>query len=236
MRFLSARQAWHDAYLSDITGIDYAELAAGAGVQFSARGADNRILDHVEKGYIQAAVHALRQSDYIAYCWGMIAYAPDGWSTMGEHAALHGYLRTQFFASKPGEGERYAHLWEHQLKQLARVAVMDAAAADSRGGDTEEVAKARRGHSYADLGALIGVTAQQYESTWRRHYSFFFEECQGLPERALPAVAAVVNTWKEKFGVAYPDPEPPVQPVADVWIKKRLRRLVLRDKLRALVR
>ncbi|HMW73157.1 MAG TPA: hypothetical protein PKD17_15120, partial [Cellvibrionaceae bacterium] len=126
MRFLCARQAWHDAFMTDLAAPDFATQAANVGVQKTARGANNAIVDHCERGFIIAAVHRLREADYIAYCWGMIAYAPQGTASFAEFAAMHGFMRDAFFEWLPAESEvrklRYNPIFERRLKLLAKVA------------------------------------------------------------------------------------------------------------------
>ena len=165
MRFLCARQAWHDAFMTDTAAPDFATQAANAGLQRTARGADNKIIDHCERGYIQHAIAVLRERDYTAYCWGMIAYAPQGTATVSEFAAMHGWLRTKFFERlAPGSEmakNRYNPDFERLLKTLAKIAVIDAGAEDARQGQEKELLKVHR-RLTSDLAEAAGVRHMEY--------------------------------------------------------------------------
>jgi len=197
MQFICARQAWHDAFMTDLAAPDFATQAAGVGVQFSARGANNRIVEHCERGYIIAAVHAVRAADFVAYCWGMIAYAPPETATVTEYAAVIGDLRAQFFASKPGGGERYKPEWEQRLKKLARIAIEDCA------GDDTRKSKPERRRPLSDVGRVISVSAEDYKNRWAAHYEFFYEACRDYRRRALGLVAAEVKKRADAEAVVY---------------------------------
>lgn len=201
MRFLCARQAWHDAFMTDTAAPDFATQAANAGLQRTARGADSKIIDHCERGYIQHAIAVLRESDYTAYCWGMIAYAPQGTATMGEFAAMHGWLRTKFFERlAPGSEmakNRYNPEFERLLKTLAKIAVIDAGAEDARQGQEKELLKVHR-RLTSDLAEAAGVRHMEYMAKWHKWYKFFKRTCgDELPKRALGVVAQEVNKRRE---------------------------------------
>lgn len=206
MRFLCARQAWHDAFMTDTAAPDFATQAANAGLQRTARGADNKIIDHCERGYIQHAIAVLRERDYTAYCWGMIAYAPQGTATMGEFAAMHGWLRTKFFERLvPGSEmakNRYNPDFERLIKTLAKIAVIDAGAEDARQGQEKELLKVHR-RLTSDLAEVAGVRHMEYMAKWHKWYKFFKRTCgDELPKRALGPVAREVNKRKGKLDFA----------------------------------
>lgn len=195
MKFLCARQCWHDAFMTDTAAPDFATQAAGVGVQFTSRGADNRILDHVERGYIQHAIAELKQRDYTAYCWGMIAYAPAGTATVSEYAALAGELRAGFWAAVKTEAlkkERYKPDFEGPLMRVIRLAITESSIMDAQQGPGP-------GYRQAEIAAALGLPLDAYRSRWARRYRAFIAHClDTYPARALPAVAAVVA----KFEVA----------------------------------
>jgi len=199
MRFLCARQAWHDAFFIDYGSRDYAEMAASVGVQKSARGNDGKILDACERGLIQHAVQLLRERDAIAYAWGMRAYAPDGWSTISEKAALVNWVRAEFFKENPDLASWKDDAARHgKLMVLARIALHDCANEDARGGDSEEVLKAHR-RSHEALAQAIGVCTKTYKQTWDRVNLSLRGIYGRLPARALPCVAGVVAGYSQKL-------------------------------------
>lgn len=219
MPLLCARQAWHDAFDTDLAAPDFATQAAGVGVQFSARGADNKIVDHCERGFIQQAIAILRERDVVAHAWGMIAYATQGVATMGDFSVMFGHLRTAFFSRLPPESEllklRYNPEFERILKLLIKIAVIDAGAEDARRGQKDIIKVFRR--LTADLAQLISVDHGEYQGKtpekfcmffsgiedhteytgkWHKWYKFFKSACDDLPRRALGIVAAEVNKRK----------------------------------------
>jgi hypothetical protein len=127
MRFICARQAWHDAFMTDLAAPDFATQAAGVGVQFSARGADNKIVDHCERALIQQAIAILRERDVVAHAWGMIAYAPQGVATMGDFSVMFGHLRTAFFSRLPLDSEllKLRHNPEYSRLPMQQKCVMN---------------------------------------------------------------------------------------------------------------
>jgi hypothetical protein len=52
---INVRKAWHDAFDPNVQSIDMRDVLNEFGVQYTAKGADNRIIDHAEKGIIQHA-------------------------------------------------------------------------------------------------------------------------------------------------------------------------------------
>lgn len=190
MKMTSARHAWHWAFSDDQRSIDFRDVMDEWGVQFTARGADNRIMDHVEKGMIQQVVALLRERDPVSWAWGMIAYAPPGTAHGFERSILCSWLRDRFYTHSDHEEFRVFRgtLNDVKVRQLALIAALDIA--------HEDVTGCRRRRKYADLARAISVPggAEQYERDWHRHYVFFRGLCKTLPERALPQVANVL--WR----------------------------------------
>jgi hypothetical protein len=196
MVFLCARQAWHDAFASKYKSSSYT-LTTTSGVRDVGMG----VVDSCERGFVISAVHKLRDKDYLAYCWGMAAYAPANTVTLNEMAAMYGFMRSAFFdAQKKTKGrEKYSPLFEHRLKLLCRLALMDAGLEDARqglDGDTLKVARRMKG----DIASLLGLTLEQYKATgWHEHYIDLKKILTAsLPERALAPVAAVVAKQKQR--------------------------------------
>jgi hypothetical protein len=190
MKMISARHAWHWAFLDDQRSIDFRDVLNEWGVQFTARGADNRIMDHVEKGMIQQAVALLKERDQVAWAWGMVAYAPPGTAHGFERAVIGQWLRDCFYAhADHAEFAGYRHtVNDVKLRTLALIAALDVA--------HEDVTGHRRRRKYADLARAISVPggAEEYQRDWHRHYVFFRDLVKTLPERALPPVATLV--WR----------------------------------------
>lgn len=185
MKMTSARHAWHWAFSDDIRGMDFREIMDEWGVQFSSRGADNRIMDHVEKGLIQVAIHNLKLTDPVLWAWGMIAYAPPGTAHGFERSIMLGWLREQFhFVTE----NKYRHTpAEIKILSLARIAYQDIA--------HEDVTGERRRRKYSDLARAITIASpDEYQRDWHKHYVFFRDLCKTLPERALPPVSTVL--WR----------------------------------------
>lgn len=199
MRFLCARQAWHDAFFIDYGSRDYAEMAASVGIQKSARGSDGKIMDACERGMIQHAVQLLKERDPIAHAWGMRAYAPDGWSTISEQAALVNWARVEFFKENPDLAGWKDDASRHgKLMVLARIALHHCANEDARGGDSEAVQKSHR-RSNESLAQAIGVCGKTYKQTWERVDLSLRRIYGQLPGRALPCVAGVVAVYGQKL-------------------------------------
>lgn len=199
MRFLCARQAWHDAFVIDYGSQDYAEMAASAGVQKSARGNDGRVIDSCERGLIQHAVQVLKERDAIAYAWGMRAYAPEGWFTMSEQAALLNWARMEFFKENPDlVGWKDDAVRHGKLMILAKIALHDCANEDARGGDSETVQKAHR-RSNESMAQAIGVCGKTFKERYERVDLSLRRIYGQLPARALPCVAGVVAAYGQKL-------------------------------------
>lgn len=190
MKMISARHAWHWAFLDDQRSIDFRDVLNEWGVQFTARGADNRIMDHVEKGMIQQAVALLRERDQVAWAWGMVAYAPPGTAHGFERSILCQWLREHFYAHADHvEFAGYRHtVNDVKLRTLALIAALDVA--------HEDVTGHRRRRKYADLAKAASIAGghAEYQRDWHRHYVFFRDLVKDLPGRALPPIATVV--WR----------------------------------------
>lgn len=191
MRFLTARQIWHDAFLQDVSGIDYCALITGHGVEYTARGADNKIVDHCERGLAQHEIAKLRQRDFIAWAWGMVAYAPPGSANESHFAALHGELRAHFYAHlKPGHeflALKYVPKFERQLKILCLAAIESAADTDCG----RPVRRSREG-----MADLLGLGLEDYNSRYYHRYKALKNFCEDLAPRALGAVAPLVDRFR----------------------------------------
>ncbi len=185
MRFHHARQVIHDAFMSDVTSIDASDGIVNFGVQFSARGATNRIMDHCEKGIIQQALAVQKITDKTAWAWNMFAYAPPGVCAGFERSHLLGWMHERHKKHQRGD-----LLLTSALSNLARVAMQDVAREDRTG------KRWRRRH--AELCVVVGVDVDDYLEHWHRHYIQFRGYLQSLPERSLPPIAGVVSLMNAK--------------------------------------
>lgn len=177
MKFHSARQVIHDAFLPGAGPVDISEIR----VQFSSKGSDNKTMDHCEKGLIQQALQVQKVRDPIAWAWNMYAYTPPGTQHGFERSKILQWLATLF--RDYGHGNPFLDP-TGSVMQLARVAMADIA--------YEDVTRQRKRRKYVDLGRMLAMDAETYEKQWHRHYVFFRGLCQRLPERSLPPIANII--------------------------------------------
>lgn len=179
MKFITARQVIHDAFTADITGIDIKAMYEEGGIQFTAKGADNKIMDHAEKGIIQQALAVQRHNDPVAWAWNMIAYSPAGTARSQERNLLQSYLLHLHILRHPD-----CSIPQLMLGMLARMAWEDIR--------HEDTTRERKRRKYEHMGRLFKVSAEEYEKSWHKHYVAFRGYCQALPERSLPPIADVI--------------------------------------------
>lgn len=179
MRFYTARQVIHDAFMPDITCIDTSAMMIEFGIQHTAKGAGNKIMDHCEKGIIQQALAVQKVKDRLGWAWNMFAYTPPGTGQGFERSTLLEWLARRHIEKKAGNP-----FLEPRLMNLARIAMHDIAQEDRVG--------KRRRRKYRELAMTVGVSAEEYERDWHPHYIRFRGYLQALPERSLPPIAAVV--------------------------------------------
>lgn len=182
MKFVTARQVIHDAFVSDITGIDIKAMYEEGGIQFTAKGADNKIMDHAEKGIIQQALAVQKITDPLSWAWNMFAYSPPGTAGSEVRQILH-----ECFLLRRGD---YVGIPVVMMGMLARMAMYDVA--------HEEVTGHRKRRKYADMAKLFKVPEEVYQKEWHKHYVAFRGYCQGLPEKSLPPIADVIWLMVDK--------------------------------------
>lgn len=184
-RAISARQAIHDAFLSDHRAIDYEALANGSGVQFTARGADNCIMDHCDKGKVQHVLYKLQQRRLVAWAWAMLAYAPqDAISLKTAQCILIPYLfiNMRNRAFNPHEFDFFRKLCERAIHD---------ACIDARVGR-------RQKHDRKALAALCKCSPEDYETTWRFQYYRLKDMLIDLDGVALPPVGNLIWACVDK--------------------------------------
>lgn len=182
---MSARAAWHEAFVSGIRAIDYVELANGAGVQFTAKGSDNCTMDHCDKGKIQQAVSNLKAKHREAWAWGMWAYAPDG----AENTSTLVNILFQF-AMQSVSSEAFNAFTSMEAGKLSRIALEHAR--------IEAHTDERLRHDHGEMSVLLRVDRKIYEQRWMPLFFRMKDTLRDLDAIALPPIARVVGTLVHK--------------------------------------
>lgn len=176
---IGARFAWHEAFSSDVSGIDIREIANSSGVQFSAKGGDGKTMDHCDKGKIQQIVHTIKHQNKSAWAWGMLAYAPEG----SENISLLRNILLDF-AFKAVQSEKFNPFLVSQCGSLAFIAIADA------------TIEARTGSRYRrkrdDMAKLLKCSVDDYLKKWSPIFFKMKDALKDLDAIALPPVADVV--------------------------------------------
>ncbi|WP_444942729.1 hypothetical protein ACJJIK_10760 [Microbulbifer sp. ZKSA006] len=145
------------------------------------KGSGSRVMDACEKGLIQSVVARLRDSDPLAYCWGMAAYAPPA-KRFKERAALLQYLMSEF--DKWGEPHP-----REKVSQLALFCIGACALRDVNG----------RSIDLAQARSILGCDKKRWDREWKSLWQRLQRRLDALPARALGPVAEVVEVYKEKM-------------------------------------
>jgi hypothetical protein len=176
---IGARFAWHEAFNSDVSGIDIREIANSSGVQFSAKGGDGKTMDHCDKGKIQQVVNTIKHQNKSAWAWGMLAYAPEGSENI---SVLRNILLE--FAFKAVQSEKLNPFMTPQCGHLAFIAIADS------------TIEARTGKRYrrlrADMAQLCRCSVDDYLKKWSPTFFKMKDALKDLDAIALPPVADVV--------------------------------------------
>lgn len=215
---MSARAAWHEAFVSGIRAIDYVELANGAGVQFTAKSSDNCTMDHCDKGKIQQAIYKIKLENKVAWAWGMFAYAPDG--AENKNTLMNTLIPFCFNAVKTEEFNPYLL---PLFGAVAICAIHDAAIEDCTGQRVRRraadmaallwggpiMAACNEGKTQGvrrcilnckNCRALMAEKTKAYEKTIRPKFFIMKDTLKGLSAIALPPVASVVWALVDKAG------------------------------------
>jgi hypothetical protein len=176
---IGARFAWHEAFSSDISGIDIREIANSSGVQFSAKGGDGKTMDHCDKGKIQQIIHTIKHQNKSAWAWGMLAYAPDG----SENISL---LRSVLIdhAFKAVQSDKLNPYMTRECGHLAFIAIADASI-EARTG-------VRHRRKRAEMAALLRCSVDDYLKKWSPVFFRMKDSLKDLDAVALPPVADVI--------------------------------------------
>ncbi|WP_444901229.1 hypothetical protein ACJJIG_16140 [Microbulbifer sp. SSSA007] len=140
------------------------------------KGSSGRIMDACEKGLVQHAIAKLRETDELAYCWGMAAYAPPG-NRYKERAYLLSYMMAHFRTWD----ESHAPL---KAGQLALFCIHSFALRDVTGRRID-LRQARR---------LVKCDKDEWHREWRRIWVRFERLLDSLPVRALQPLSFLVRS------------------------------------------
>jgi len=179
MQFKSLRQMIHDAFMTDVKAIDIKALYEEGGIQFTAKGADGKIMDHVQKGYVQHALALQREQDPLSWAWNMFAYSPVGTAGSRERNILSSHALVSFASKHPDCPVPVA-----KIGMLARIAMHDIS--------VEDVTGHRKRRKYEDLGRLFGISGELWQKEWHGHYVYFRGLFQALPAKSLPGLGGVI--------------------------------------------
>lgn len=182
---VSAAWVWHEAFNTGVTSIDYREVLNTFGVQFSAKGGDNKTMDHCEKGIIQQAIEKLKHENHVAWAWGMHAYAPDGSANkILLTSVLFGYIMGWMPDNTKIGGDQFI------LGSLAWIAIQDA--------KTESHTSDRVKRKAVDMAQLVKVSQDDYEKVWRWRFFLMKDHLKDLSGQALPPIANVIWAMVDK--------------------------------------
>lgn len=177
MNFISARQAWHDAY----TIFDKSPGMNKVRVDFGQKDADWKIVDGCEAGKVQAVVGKLKP---ILRSWGMYAYTPR--FTAQDEKRILNHVHAQY--------ARKYHL-PTSRDGMARMLILESAALKDKAYNERN---GGRLWSQADLAREIGIIPPNYSRDWAHIYERMLRILDDLPPRALGPVYQLVSEMRER--------------------------------------
>ncbi len=176
---MSARQAWHDAFVSGVGSIDTREVLNTLGVQFTAKGGGSCTMEHCDKGKIQQAIHNLRMKSLLAWAWGMYAYAPDGTENVN---LLKGILFPH--AMRAVTNDAFNPFLFAICGDIVELALNDA--------KVEANTDKRLLRRSADMSEALCCSEDEYIARWRPIFFIMKDSLRELSAVALPPIAQVV--------------------------------------------
>lgn len=179
---ISARQAWHEAFMTGVSAMDPKEAINNFNVQFSSKGSDNCTMDHCDKGKIQQVIYKLQIQKPLAWAWGMHAYSPTG--TINQSIltnALFPYVMNSISTDK------FNPFQHPEAGILAFVAIQDSAI------ETRSGLRASR-----KVASLIKCPPEIYKKKWARRFRKMKDCLKDLDGDCLPPVAHVVGLLNDK--------------------------------------
>ena len=182
---ISARQAWHDAFVTGVGAIDIKEAINLRGVQFTSKGSDGCTMDHCDKGKIQQIVNTIRTESPTAWAWGMMAYAPDGTEN-------NKMLRNMLFPFLLDSvtNKKFNAYQSQEAGKLAYVAMADSC--------IEARSMQRTKRKWQEMSSLLRCTVEDYEHKWVGMFIKMKDALKDLDAIALPPVARVIGLINDK--------------------------------------
>ncbi|WP_444946433.1 hypothetical protein ACJJIP_06390 [Microbulbifer sp. VTAC004] len=145
------------------------------------KGSSGRVMDAYEKGLVQHAIAKLRETDELAYCWGMAAYAPPG-NRYRERAYLLNYMMKRFYSW----GEPHDPL---KVGQLAFFCIHSFALRDVTG----------KRANLRQTRQLLRCDKYEWDQYWRKLYARLGRLLDFLPERALLQISQALSEHRERM-------------------------------------
>jgi len=157
--------------------MDARDMASG--IQFTAKGGDNKTMSHCDKGKIQQAVHLLRLKNFAAWSWGMWAYAPEG--TENSNVVKNALLDYAFSAARTDKLNPYLVA---RCGHIAYVAMQDAA--------VEARTQSRYKRHHKEMAAMLRCSVDDYRKDWMPVFFKMKDALKDLDGVALPPIGNVI--------------------------------------------
>jgi hypothetical protein len=176
---ISARQAIHDAFLTNVGSSDFS-------VRGNGRHNDFKVMSQVEQGYIMHMMELIKQENPVAEMWGRFAYAPPDAVQIGAaFNVIFPYAReitiTQS-SGNPFEDFRFGGLVFSAMQDAAR---------DARVG--------KRGKINAKkIAEESGFTELEFRTKYRFWYYAIKDKLIDLDSKVLPPVAALLYAIRQR--------------------------------------
>jgi hypothetical protein len=182
---ISARHAWHDAFLTGVGAIDIQEAINSFNVQFSSKGSDGCTMDHCDKGKIQQIINTVRTENPVAWAWGMLAYAPEG----TENAKMLRNILFPFLMDSV-TNKKFNAYQSIEAGKLAYIAMADSC--------VEARSMQRTKRRWQEMSLILRCTVDDYEHKWVGMFIKMKDALKDLDAIALPPVAHVIGLINDK--------------------------------------
>jgi hypothetical protein len=182
---VSARQAWHDAFVTGVGAIDICDAVNSYNVQYTAKGSDNCTMDHCDKGKIQQVVNNLRHENNVAWAWGMMAYAPEGIENAKTLRNILFPFLMNFITNK-----KFNAFQSIEAGKLAYIAMGDSC--------IEARTMQRTKRKWQEMSNILRCTVDDYEHKWVGMFIKMKDALKDLDGIALPPVAYAIGLINDK--------------------------------------